>query len=246
LVIVVEHANPSWEGRQKLGNAVRKILCIRKSRYVAVSEHIKPPFPFNEYLAVIPNPIDNDSTSNKHEVGNQIKRLVYVGRLAKVHKNPGLLLQISQEVKIPVVYFGDGELRNNLTEQAISMGVSAEFRGWVENPWRELSPYDLLIVPSEHEGDGLVVVEAILRGVPVVMRNVEDLIRFHLPNHHYCTSLGEFVLRINLNLLSLQKFVPPHESRLKLQESRNLNSVVDQWLDFISLSKRNTIYPDSY
>ena len=235
-LIVVEHANPSWEGRRVLGMLIRKILCIRKSRYVAVSGHIKSPFPIHGYSAVIPNPIGDDISPDTHVVGNRLERLVYIGRLATVHKNPELLLQIAREVRIPVVYFGEGELRHELAEQANSLGVNVDFRGWVEEPWQELHPNDLLVIPSEHEGDGLVAVEAILRGVPVLMNNVEDLTRFNLPKHNYCSSLNEFVETINHNLFSPWALISTRDSRVKLRESRNLSSVADHWLEFISPS----------
>ena len=42
------------------------------------------------------------------------------------------------------------------------------FAGWAEPPWAAAWSFDVLAVPSFTEGFGLVVVEAMLAGIPVV------------------------------------------------------------------------------
>lgn len=232
-IVVIEHANPSWPSRRAVGWAVRKILLHRSAKFVAVSSHITYPFGARIYDAVIPNLVDNLSEVPQHVVSSQVNRLVYIGRLTSVYKSPQSLLQISRETGFPVVFFGEGELLSELRSKSIDQGVQAVFRGWVDDPWAEISSGDLLIVPSEREGDGLVVVESIARGIPVLLRDVIDLRRFGLRDLSYCSSDLDFTERIKEYKNDLFKLRPPNEVREKLLGERDSAKLTKDWIRFL-------------
>lgn len=232
-IIIVEHANPAWVGREKLGSFVRRILKLRRTTFIAVSDHIKAPFHFHNYLRSIPNPIDVTDMSEIHLVKSEIHRLVYIGRLARVHKNPKVLIEIAQRTHLPIIYYGNGELMQDLFLLAEALDVDCEFKGWVSNPFEELEPNDLLIVPSVREGDGLVVVEAIVRRVPILMQDNLDLRRFGLPDINYCASAQDFALTID-GVESLFDLIPSNQLRTRLIRQRSVDEVCKQWYELLS------------
>lgn len=65
---------------------------------------------------------------------------------------------------------GDGEERPRLERQAAALGLGGEvsFCGWVEDKERFLASLDVFCLPSLHEPFGVVVLEAMRAGVPVV------------------------------------------------------------------------------
>ena len=48
-----------------------------------------------------------------HKVNEEINELMYVGRLSEVAKRPDWLIHISEKVKIPVSFVGEGDLYNS-------------------------------------------------------------------------------------------------------------------------------------
>ena len=66
-----------------------------------------------------------------------------------------------------LVLLGEGELRGTMEEmiQAYKLD-NVRFMGWVDNPQEWMQAFDLLLLPSRHEGLGLVLVEAQAAGLP--------------------------------------------------------------------------------
>ena len=66
---------------------------------------------------------------------------------------------------------GVGEMQTNLDYVASispELADRVEFAGWVDPPWSARRTFDVLAVPSFTEGFPLVIVEAMLAGIPVV------------------------------------------------------------------------------
>jgi glycosyltransferase involved in cell wall biosynthesis len=72
-----------------------------------------------------------------------------------------------------LVVVGDGPERRELAELGRRTGVS--FAGYREHAASLIGGFDVLVVPSRYEGFGLVVVEAMLAGVPVVASAADSL-----------------------------------------------------------------------
>lgn len=97
--------------------------------------------------------------------------LGFVGRLTN-QKYPEFLLEILRAVNqlredAVLVLLGEGELRGTMEEmiQAYKLD-NVRFMGWVDNPQEWMQAFDLLLLPSRHEGLGLVLVEAQAAGLP--------------------------------------------------------------------------------
>ncbi|WP_166259672.1 glycosyltransferase [Marinobacter salicampi] len=106
-------------------------------------------------------------------------RIGLVGRLVPVKRadifidTVGLLKsQLSAPVKGIII--GDGPLREALEAYTREKGLadSIEFRGFVANPAQELEQLDLLMMPSDHEGIPMVLLESLLASLPIVAHNV--------------------------------------------------------------------------
>jgi len=72
------------------------------------------------------------------------------------------------------ILVGDGELRGELEAQAQRLGLVSHvhFTGWRDDVAEMLALADVFVLPSESEGFGRVLVEAMAMGRPVVATNV--------------------------------------------------------------------------
>lgn len=92
----------------------------------------------------------------------------FVGRLHQ-QKNPGLLIEaLSRLTCMTGVFVGDGDLRESLERQARSTGARVLFLGSVPNARRLMPMFDMFCLPSCWEGFGIVLLEAMSAGIPVV------------------------------------------------------------------------------
>lgn len=157
-------------------------------------------------IDVIPNGIDvgewdgyrnslRTGRADASNVGSDIKKTlelpnnaVLLGAMGRLvpFKGHGVLLQSMARVAAshPDVYLliiGDGPLRNELEAQANELGLSkrVKFLGFVDEPARYMAALDIFVLPSIKEPFGIVILEAMALGLPVVSTNgggVPDII----------------------------------------------------------------------
>jgi hypothetical protein len=237
-IVAVEHVPKPWSDRLALGRIIRKVLRLRKTSWVVVSEHLSPWLNEDLQLTHIPNAISENEEMGSHEIscGNLIESLVFIGRLTKNQKQPQWMLDISEYTNLPVRFYGDGLFKDELNSNAMARNLKAKFNGFISNPWSEISRGDLLIVPSAWEGDGLVVVEALYRRVPMLLNSVGDLKRFNLPEKHYCASAKEFASRITEYKVNLEALVADNEIANQILAKRTPEIVAQKWIDFLANS----------
>lgn len=96
--------------------------------------------------------------------------ILMVGRLAR-EKNYGLALEVMREVvknfNALLVIVGEGPERAELKSQ-----INVKLEGFVENPSGYYRSADIFLLTSNYEGYGLVVIEALQNGLPVIMSDV--------------------------------------------------------------------------
>lgn len=120
---------------------------------------------------LVHNPIDvRGSSIPRPSTGT---RFIYVGRLMyNGEKRTSDLLRalskLSGEWDLSVI--GDGDDAPRLKELAISLGISSRVKwlGWVHDPWNEIKEASALVLTSESEGFGMVLVEAMSNGIPCI------------------------------------------------------------------------------
>jgi glycosyltransferase involved in cell wall biosynthesis len=132
-----------------------------------------------------------------------------------------------------VLFVGEGIERISLTKKSILLGVETEFAGFLDSPWRNFQPSDLLVVPSLYEGDGLVALEAISRGVPLMIKKIPAFERFGLPPQNYFISVADFVEKFRQHHNSPNAFTIPLEIRSKILCNRDIQMVGAAWVELL-------------
>lgn len=118
--------------------------------------------------------------------------LLYIGRLTP-HKRVDLLIEAAKRLsrvglRLRVEIVGSGPQMSWLKEIAAPLGSSVRFRGLVseETKIRLLKGSSALVLPSEREGYGSVVVEAMAAGKPVVTGDFRGNAARHLVRSNGC------------------------------------------------------------
>lgn len=88
-------------------------------------------------------------------------------------KRPQLAITTARELMdrghaVEVISFGGGPLEKQLIDQAHALGVTFRSMGWVENWFEHFAPNAVVLLPSDREGFGNVLVEAAAARVPSV------------------------------------------------------------------------------
>ena len=122
-------------------------------------------------LYVVPLPLSN--WDSPHHAGPAPHlRVAFAGRLT-AQKRPERVLHVVEELSrrghdASAIFIGDGSLRSQLEQQAQLLSAPVEFAGWVPD-WRERAvDATCLLMTSDYEGLGLVLLEAAGMGLPSV------------------------------------------------------------------------------
>ena len=168
--------------------AERVILCSSSMKWEIESHFHLPP----EKVIVIPNAVDaskyekkisREDVKRRYGIEPHEKVVLFIGRLVPqkgveyLVKAIPLILQQHGNVKFVVV--GDGWSKNHLEDLARSTGFEdkTRFLGFIsDSELTELTmSADVLVVPSVYEPFGIVALEGMAAGVPVVAANVGGL-----------------------------------------------------------------------
>jgi glycosyltransferase involved in cell wall biosynthesis len=230
-IVAVEHTNRPWDGRKKIGFLVRWTLHARRVKWVKVSSFL-PIWPHrNNAATTIENPITRSQKRRSSE-NNRIDYLVYVGRITR-QKGANLLPTIAKLTKKKLILLGDGELLIPILGECHDKKVDVVSHGFVKDPWKLIPPNSLLIIPSLWEGDGLVVVEAVLSNVPFLISDIPEFRRFNFSENNYCSRLDDFVKSISKFEGNLESLEIPSGIAVELENSRNPVYVSKQWINFL-------------
>lgn len=126
---------------------------------------------------VIPNGVDIDKYKNAIRKRDQVKNILYVGRLS-FEKGVDILIEAFKDLSdksLNLVIVGTGVEESKLKK--LAKGVNAVvFKGRLEgeNLVKEFKKADLLILPSRTEGHPLVLFEAWAAKLPVLVTRVGD------------------------------------------------------------------------
>jgi glycosyltransferase involved in cell wall biosynthesis len=231
-LIAVEHATYPWINRLRLGKMTRKILSARKTKWVAVSRHLKIWGSDTLPDISISNAIAMPATERSKPSG-PIKRINYVGRLSP-EKQPLWALEIAKQTGLPIRIFGEGLLKAHLQNFGITHDVNVRFEGFVSNPWDYFDENDFLIIPSSFEGDGLVLVEALCNRIPFIANDISDLRRFNLEDKNYALNVEGFSNSIAININSIQHFLPKENNIYEILKDREPAVVGQRWNRFLN------------
>jgi len=231
--VLVEESSYPWSKRKFFGRLIRKLLEFRGVKTVAASSHLKIWPHRYQADAVIQNAITPFKTKQvRTKKERQLVRLNFIGRFSK-EKRPDLFLKVCNVTGFKGRLIGDGDMKETLQDLVSNKSIDVEFAGFLKDPWVALSNGDLLIVPSMFEGDGLVVIEAMMHGVPLLISDIPDFRRFALPEVHYCHDADDFARQIVKYSNRLEDLVIPQYISSKILLSRSISAVGDKWEEFL-------------
>ncbi|MCH9697747.1 MAG: glycosyltransferase [Gammaproteobacteria bacterium] len=127
---------------------------------------------------VIVNPVDFQSIQSMASQQRPVSftYIVAVGRLAKVKQFDLLITAFSRltaATSIHLVILGEGNQRQNLEQLVTELNLEdrVHLPGFTENPWVYMKYAKMLVLSSETEGFGNVLIEAMATGCPVISTN---------------------------------------------------------------------------
>lgn len=202
-VVITVHILPSdvyKNSTQLLEKIMMKLVrrfYKRASAIVAVSKGIRNDLIANFRVAetksiVIPNPIDpirieqfSCAVPDEDIFKDDIPVILAAGRLTK-QKGFNHLLKafaaVCKKKKAFLAILGEGEERENLNQliRELGIGNNARLLGFKENPYAYMKRSTIFVLSSVFEGFGVVILEAMVCGLPVIATRsydgIEDII----------------------------------------------------------------------
>lgn len=178
------HNNSPWLKKIGLKSIVYGWSCRKYEKILTVSNSVFDEFIFGKYfnkkLICVGNPVNIEVVRKKANelIYDKHYDICVCGRLTPP-KNPFGVLNILSKLSFAfsAVIIGDGELKDRVLEKINELKLSdkVELVGFQDNPYPIMKNCKLLLMPSLWEGFGLVAVEALSLGLPVVCSNVGGL-----------------------------------------------------------------------
>jgi peptidoglycan-N-acetylglucosamine deacetylase len=227
-------------------------LLLRKSSGVIVtSDYIKSwklMQPYIDKTIVIKPAVDVDIFTPKHkpEVGRNI---MHVGGLKPGEEHKGLRTSLLVTAKLKAAYpdvklvvVGNGSRLGYFSELAYKFGISehVDFRGRLtgQELARAYQAADILIVPSRTEAYGMVVIEAMACGVPVVASATGGIPEIITDNESgFLVSVGdvdEFASKISRLFEDRRAWVKFSETGMKAASVLGWSTSIQLTVDFLT------------
>jgi glycosyltransferase involved in cell wall biosynthesis len=205
-----------------------------------------------EHKTVIPNLVDVQLVQSQSQIApthtwfqpKEKPVILSVARLAK-QKNFPLLLNafaiVQKHLDARLIIIGEGSEREALENQVQDMNLNLEVSlpGSSDNPWSSMLQSDVFILPSEEEAFGLVLVEAMACGLPVVATDAiaggprsiigDSEYGILVPNGD-AQALAEGIIKILTSSELRNHLIARGRERCKVFDSQ---IVAKQWLSFI-------------
>jgi glycosyltransferase involved in cell wall biosynthesis len=210
-LLLWEHSPPSRSANSPawLYGVSASVLYRLSTKIIAVSSGVLEDISsitlgLRHKLKVIFNPVKPPASIPRPEKREHRRHIVWVGRLDHP-KNPALMLeafaQLPKHQGYELTFVGDGVLRESLENRVVDLGIQSvvRFVGFQADPYRWLQQADLLVLTSDREGFGNVLVEAMYAGLSVVTTDCGRGVHEVLLNGKY----GRIVKCGDVNKLSL-------------------------------------------
>ncbi len=186
--IQTTQARPRWHWWVQRLAAMKAERIVMPSMSVAIAARQRSGIRSRKW-EIIPNAVEiSDFTSIRRRDDIEADRAFHIGFIGRLDpiKQVGDLIQAAglmagrattAGVGIHVDVFGEGQERRALDSLVESLGLQnvVTLHGSVEHPAEALKRIDALVLPSKAEGFGLVLIEAMAAGVPVIATDVPGI-----------------------------------------------------------------------
>ena len=175
---------PHWHWRLQAKVHRRAELIVVPSPSIAQVAHQLARIPLEKFR-VIPNAVDPDEFRIER-TRDRAFRVGFLGRLDPIKRIPDLLqavkMLVPEDGVVHLHVFGAGEQRAAVVSDIAHLGLRdvVTMHGTVSKPQEALKEMDLLVLPSSAEGFGLVLIEAMAAGIPVIGTDapgIRDVVR---------------------------------------------------------------------
>lgn len=173
-------------GKKPFLKSIIKLIADKSDRVIVVSNYLKEnlvEIGVNESkIEVVYNGIEKPGKDFR--LRGDEKRVIFIGSLVKQKKVETLIrafkiLESRAEGSISdieLIIAGDGKERKKLEKLAEKLGIrNIKFLGYVENIDALFTKNSCAVLPSLQEGFGIVMLEAMIRGVPVIARRIKSI-----------------------------------------------------------------------
>lgn len=167
-----------WRGLRAVVSAVLRDAEVVVADSTDTRDNVRRYYPYDGEIEIIPlgvrEPQYEETSRSDLGLPKDDLLLATVGRLVRRKGIDELLRAVADlaDLNPHLVVVGDGPLRDDLRRLAGKLGVAdrVHFAGFVpeETKWQVLACSDLYASTTVHEGFGLVYLEAMLTGLPVV------------------------------------------------------------------------------
>lgn len=206
-------------------------IMIKKSKIISVSNGIKTDLIKHFDIkstncSVIYNPFDAPRIRSLSKLEGNIelggKYVLHVGRFDRLKRQDILISSFSQFNKrneYQLVFLGEGPLKRELQKKCETLGLNARFIPWTDNPYSIIKRASLLVLCSDYEGFGNVLVEAMIVGTSIISTDCEygprEILNGKLSNRlfpvgserHLNKLMNEFIeVPVQPNDLNVQRF----------------------------------------
>ncbi|HMB96389.1 MAG TPA: glycosyltransferase [Tepidisphaeraceae bacterium] len=170
--------NPRWHWRLQsfAQNFARKIVVPSPSAAQVAQDWADVS---SDKIVVIPNAVEIAQFAVKRSDRSEgAMRIGFIGRLDPIKRIGDLVQAISfLDERFSLHIFGHGEDRANIQRQIASTNVRGRvtLHGSIAKPQAAMEQIALLVLPSDAEGFGLVLIEAMAAGVPIVATDVPGI-----------------------------------------------------------------------
>jgi len=168
---------PKWHWKvQKLAGRAAEKIVVPSPSVATVAEEWCDVGKWK--IVVIPNAIDPTEFDGLEAPSEEGEFPVgFLGRLDSIKRVPDLVRAMRDVPRAHLHIFGEGPERPEIERNAIQLGLTPRvtLHGAVQRPQQALSKMRLLVLPSAAEGFGLVLIEAMAAGIPVVATDVPGI-----------------------------------------------------------------------
>lgn len=238
------HGSPSYYGNEELLGYSDAHFAISSK----IEESIKNITNNESHIYNIGNPINLDKFTLKSQSLENLK-FVYIGRLENNQKRIDILFKalslLNCEWDLEIV--GDGEDKAKLKKLAedLSIDKNIKWLGWLQNPWDKIDNITSLILPSDEEAFGLVLVESLGRGIPVIASDCDGPIEIIQDNENgWIFEKGNYkqLYKIIRDIQYGNKIIPTPDKCIKSIQKFNEDIVIDKIEEILNLYNKDVEY----